>query len=128
MAIRHGALPEDFKQLLDIIQRGQLFALQDSLKAGKCPRVTERNKFIALPLPRLQFRWQRFDLLGGKDGSFFAYIHRPGIATATFAQTAFHAVFQRGKNIPALKAEFLQALQRELDHDGRTAKHRDAIG
>ena len=41
MATRHRALPEDLKQLLDIIQRGQLFALQDSLKVGKRTRVTE---------------------------------------------------------------------------------------
>jgi hypothetical protein len=41
MAIHHRALPEDLKQLLDIIRRGQLFALQDWLKAGKRTRVTE---------------------------------------------------------------------------------------
>ena len=41
MAVRHRALPEDLKQLLDIIHRGQLFAVQDSLKAGKYPRVNE---------------------------------------------------------------------------------------
>jgi len=41
MAIRRRALPEDLKLLLDVIQRGQLFALQDSLRAGKLTRVTE---------------------------------------------------------------------------------------
>ena len=49
MAIRHRALPRDLKQILDIIQRGQLFALQDSLKAGKRTRVTEgRGKNLSL--------------------------------------------------------------------------------
>jgi hypothetical protein len=41
MATRHRALPEDLKLLLDAIQRGQLFALQDLLKAGKRTRVIE---------------------------------------------------------------------------------------
>jgi hypothetical protein len=41
MATRHRALPEDLKQLLNSIQRGQLFALQDSLKAGARIRVAQ---------------------------------------------------------------------------------------
>jgi hypothetical protein len=34
-------LPEDLKQLLDLIQRGQLFALQDWIKTGKRIRASE---------------------------------------------------------------------------------------
>ncbi len=41
MAIRHRALPEDLKHLLGFVHNGQLFALQDWLKAGKRIRVQE---------------------------------------------------------------------------------------
>jgi hypothetical protein len=38
---RGRRLPEDLRQVLEVIQRGQLFALQEWLKAGKRIRVTE---------------------------------------------------------------------------------------
>ena len=41
MPNRRRTLPEDLRQLLDLIQKGQLFALQDWIKAGKRIRVTE---------------------------------------------------------------------------------------
>lgn len=34
-------MPEDLEQLLDLIQKGKLFALQDWIKAGKCLRPPE---------------------------------------------------------------------------------------
>jgi hypothetical protein len=40
MAIRRSALPTDLKQLLDLLQKGKLFAVQDWLKAGKRLRAS----------------------------------------------------------------------------------------
>jgi len=41
MPTSRRALPEDLKQLLDLIHKGQLFALQDWIKAGKRLRTSE---------------------------------------------------------------------------------------
>jgi hypothetical protein len=49
MANTRRALPEDLKQLLDLVQKGHLFALQEWIKAGKCIRVPE-GPGKALPL------------------------------------------------------------------------------
>ena len=41
MANRRPVLPEDLEDLLDFIQKGKLFALQDWLKAGKTLRAPD---------------------------------------------------------------------------------------
>ena len=41
MATHHRALPEDLKQALHLVQTGQLFPLQDHLRAGRRIRVAE---------------------------------------------------------------------------------------
>src|SRR6185369_2255273 len=41
MATHRRTLPEDIKQVLDLVQRGQLFALQTWLTAGKRIRTSE---------------------------------------------------------------------------------------
>ena len=75
----------------------------------------------------LQFRRQFLELGHGEHRAVHADIVAADVAAATDADTALHALFQRGHDVLGLEAQFFQGLQGELDHDRRTAEHGHAV-
>ena len=66
----------------------------------------------------LQFGRQFLELGHGEHRAVHADIVAADVAAATDADTALHALFQRGHDVLGLEAQFFQGLQGELAMDG----------
>lgn len=67
------------------------------------------------------------DLGGGEDGAVFADVDVADVASAAFAEAAFHAVFEGGDDVVLGEAEVEEDGEGEFDHDGGAADEGNGV-